>query len=350
MNFLNCLRREFVVNCESLLGDASISAKPIAIEWDPSLPVFAKEEFLRAAGDEYGWLGGVDEYGKLRCILPYTIVRKLGVRLVRFRDETIPYGGALDIVEERSFLNSVVGHFRSSGGDVIIPASNNAIFRTYPDGAVAAPYGTYYIPLTQPEDTLWAAVSSSHRRRVRSAEKSGVRVRNSPEYRAMAHGIIRDTFKKSSLPFMPLEALIRIIEGLGENAHVLVAECDSKVQCCAVTAYSQHTAYYMYGGSVPEAVPGAMHLLHWEAIRLYRGLGVRRYDFYGARINPAPDSKAAGLAAFKQRFGAELERGYMWKYRISSLKSAIYTLGVRVLRGGDIVDAEHHKLQPQLPA
>jgi len=87
-----------------------------------------------------------------------------------------------------------------------------------------------------------------------------------------------------------------------------------------------------------------MHLLHWEAIRMYRRLGVCRYDFYGARISPAPGSKAAGLAAFKERFGAELDQGYIWKCHISTLKSALYSFGVRWLRGGDIVDAEHHKL------
>jgi hypothetical protein len=320
-----------------------IKAEPIPIQWDQSLPVFAKEEFLRAVGDEYGWLGGIDASQTLRCMLPYTIVRKAGVRMVRFRVETIPCGTGVDLLEERSFLNSVVCHFRKTRADVIIPASMNVIFRTYPDCAVVAPYGTYFVALEKPESDLWTAVSASHRRHVRSAEKSGVHVRNGPEYAAEAHPIIRDTFAKSSLPFMSLEKFTRLIGGLEGNVHLLVAEWQGKVQCCAVNAFSQPAAFYMYGGSISDAVPGAMHLLHWEAIRMYRRLGIRRYDFYGARINPAPNSKAAGLAAFKERFGAELEQGYLWKCSISTLKSAIYSIGVRCLRGGDIVDAEHQK-------
>jgi hypothetical protein len=318
------------------------------LPWDPGLPVFAKEEFLRAVGDEYGWLGGVDETASLRCVLPFTIVRKAGVRMVRFRVETIPFGKELDVLEERSFLNGVVQHFRENRADVIIPASTNTIFRAYPEGAEAAPYGTYFVSLAKAEDALWAAVSPSHRRHVRSAEKSGVRVRSAPECMHVTHAIIHNTFKKSSLPFMSLESFARMVEGLGENAHLLVAECHGQIQSCALIAYSLQGAYYLYGGSIPQAVPGAMHLLHWEAIRLYRRLGVRRYDFCGARIDPAPGSKAAGLAAFKQRFGADLDRGYMWKCSISPLKSAIYSLGVRWLRGGDIVDAEHHKLDHRL--
>jgi hypothetical protein len=322
----------------------AIRAEPIQIRWDPSLPVFAKEEFLKAVGDEYGWLGGFDQSETLRCILPYTIVRKARLRMVRFRIETIPCGPDLDVLEEKSFLNSVVEHFRAARADLIIPASTNTIFRTYPDSAIAAPYGTHVIRLRQAEQGLWAAISATHRRHVRSAEKSGVQVRNGSEYLGLSHAIIRNTFRNSSMPFMGLANFERMILGLGENVNLFVGAWHGEVQCCAVISFSEHSAYYMYGGSIPHAVPGAMHLLHWEAIRFYRQMGVRRYDFCGARISPPPASKAAGLATFKQRFGAELHQGYMWKCRIRKLKSAVYSVGVRLLRGGDIVDAEHHKL------
>ena len=85
----------------------TIKAEPIKIQWNPSLPVFAKEEFLRAVGDEYGWLG-IDASETLRCILPYTVVRKAGVRMVRFRIETIPCGTEVEVLREKSFLSSVV--------------------------------------------------------------------------------------------------------------------------------------------------------------------------------------------------------------------------------------------------
>jgi len=326
----------------------ALRAEAIKIQWDPTLPIFAKEEFLSAVGDEYGWLGGIDESGSPSCILPYTVICKAGVRMVRFRTEVLPCGMGLSVPEEGYFLNDVVQHFRKVRADVIIPASNNAIFRTYPEAAMAAPYGTYFVSLQKPENDLWAAVSSSHRRHVRAAEKAGVHVRNAPEHLAQAHTIVRDTFAKSSMPFMSLEKFTHLFEVLKGNAHLLVAELDGKIQCCMLIPFSGYAAYYMYGGSIPNAARGAMHLLHWEAMRTYRDMGVNRYDFYGARVNPAPDSKAAGLAAFKERFGAELNQGYIWKTRVSTLKSTLYSFGVRWLRGGDIVDAEHHKLMPHL--
>ena len=46
---------------------------------------------------------------------------------------------------------------------------------------------------------------------------------------------------------------------------------------------------------------------------------------------------------FKKRFGAELIQGYMWKYSLHHLPYAVYSMAIRLRRGGDIVDIEKHK-------
>ena len=61
-----------------------MKATPIEIDWNPELSIFGYEPFLNAVGDDYGWLGGMDQSGELRCILPYTIVHKAIFRMVRF--------------------------------------------------------------------------------------------------------------------------------------------------------------------------------------------------------------------------------------------------------------------------
>src|SRR5260370_41741410 len=141
--------------------DKVMRATPVPIDWHPGLSIYASESFLKTVGDEYGWLGGFDNSGKLRCVLPYTVIRKAVFRMVRFRVETIALDGALEVEEEKSFLNSAVEYFRSIEADMIIPATTNTIFRTYPDVAIPAPYGTYIIELNQPEETLWRHLSSS---------------------------------------------------------------------------------------------------------------------------------------------------------------------------------------------
>lgn len=318
--------------------------KKIDINWHTDLPIFAAESFLKAVGDEYGWLGGIDDSGKLRCILPYTIVRKAIFRMVRFRVETIPLGEMLDIEEEKSFLNSVVEYFRSTRADMIIPATTNTIFRTYPDGADAAPYGSYIIDLCRPEDILWRNIRKTYRQNISRAQKDGVHILNGIENLDAAYVLVRDTFKRSKLPFMNYDSFKRYVNGIGENCKIIVAYYKDIAQSCTVYAFSNHCAYAVYGGSIEDIHQGAMKLVEWEAISLFNKLGVKRFDFVGARIDPEEGSKQETINSYKRRFGSTLITGYIWKYALHPLKFMVYLSAVRLLRGGDIVDRERHKL------
>lgn len=326
-------------------SQSTLRAELVKIQWDPTMPVFAKPEFLGAVGDEYGWLGGIDESGTQRCILPYTIVRKAGLRMVRFRVETIPGSMGLDVAEEKSFLNSVVQYFRTSGADVIIPPSNNALFRTYPDGASAAPYGSYVVDLEQPEDVLWRNVSKTSRQNITAAQKDGVSVREGTELMDPAYDLIRDTFRRSKMGFMSRDSFKRFALSLGENCKILVADHNGVAQSYSLFAFSLPSAYWIYGGNIQDQHPGAMKLLQWEAIRLFRDLGVRKHDFFGARIDPPKGSKQEGINKMKKHLGATLSQGYMWKYSLRPSRSWAYSKAVQFLRGGDIVDQEKHKLE-----
>ncbi len=322
-----------------------MKAIPVPIEWHPDLSIFASEPFLKAVGDEYGWLGGVDDSGELRCILPYTVVQKTIFRMVRFRVETIHVGKDLSIDEERAFLNSVMKYFRTTGVGIVIPASNNTIFRTYPDGAIMAPYGSYIVDLCQPEETLWNSLHSKHRNVIRNAAKKGVKINNGAGYLDAAYEMIRDTLRRSDLGFMSLEAFKKFVLALSDDIKIFIADYRGSIQGCAVVPFSKHGAYYLYGGTIPNPLTGSMNLLQWEAMRQFSTLGIQRYDFVGARIDPNKGSKQEGLAMFKQRFGGELVQGYMWKYFFRPLTCAVYSLAIRLQRGGDIVDQERHKLK-----
>jgi lipid II:glycine glycyltransferase (peptidoglycan interpeptide bridge formation enzyme) len=316
----------------------------VPIDWHPHLPIFASEPFLSSVSDEYGWIGGVDDHGEIRCILPYTIIRKAILRMVRFRVETIPISGELDSEQEKNFINSSIELLRSLSVDMIIPASTNTLFRSYPDGAIAAPYGSYIVDLNQNEEALWSSVSASHRRKIRLAMKAGVKIRSGLEYAETAYRLVRETFARSSLPFMKHEEFRRFVSGVGDFIRILIAEHQGVLQGCAIFPFSAYRAYYVYGGSIPETQTGAMHLLHWEAIRLFKGMGVRHYDFAGARIDPEKGSKQEGINTFKERFGGCLHKGYLWKFSFHPVKFFVYSLAARFRSGGDIVDKERHKL------
>jgi hypothetical protein len=333
-----------------LMSEAShaanrIYASPIPIEWNADLPIYASEAALRNVSDDFGWFGGTDDSGALRCILPYTILHKASIRMARFRVGIVSVGRELSIPEEKSFLHSVVERLRSMGVGMVIPATANTIFRTYPDGAVAAPYGSLVIDLCQPEETLWDNLHSKHRNGVRNAQRKGVEIRASTEYIDIAHETIRATLWRSRMRFMKPESFRRFVDSFGANIRILIAFHQNTVQGCAVVPFSNYSAYYVYGGSAPAPVTGAMNLLQWEAIRTLRDLGVKRYDFVGVRINPEKGSKQEGLMMFKQRFGGRLHAGYMWKLSLKPISSVIYRLATKLLisGGGDIVDIERRR-------
>jgi hypothetical protein len=323
-----------------------LKAIPIPIRWNPGLPVFAKESFLKAVGDEYGWLGGFSRSGELRCILPYTVVRRGFFRMVRLRVETIPQGAWLELDDERSFLNSAMGYFHSIRADMVIPPSNNAVFRTYPDGADAAPYGSYVIDLTQSEDVLWRNIDRIVRQNINSARKKGVQIFEGINHTKPGHQLIAKTFKRSGLPFMSYPSFLKYIEGLGESGLLLRADYEGSLQSFVVFAFSRPCAYAIYAGNCAHQLQGANKFLYWEAIRHFNQLGIARYDFMGARIDPERGSKQEEINLLKKRFGAELKRGFIWKQAIHPLRYRCYGLAARLRTGGDIVDAERHKLTP----
>jgi lipid II:glycine glycyltransferase (peptidoglycan interpeptide bridge formation enzyme) len=228
---------------------------------------------------------------------------------------------------------------------MIMPGSNNTLFRTYPDGAAVAPYGTFVIDLNRPEDVVWKEVSEAYRKDIRRAIKTGVQIKEGVEYHDAAYTLVADTLNRSGVKHKrKYEDFKASVLALGENVKVLVAVHDGIVQASLFTPFSEYSAYSQYGGTVAQPVRGAMHLLHWEAIRRFHAMGVKRFNFTGVRIDPKKGSKQDGILTFKRRFGGSLIQGYMWKYSFSFLKFAAYSASVRLLFGGDIVDVERHKL------
>jgi hypothetical protein len=325
-------------------------------DWSARLPIFCSDRFLRTISDEFGWVEGIDDLGIRRCILPFCVIQKGGLRLVRFTAQTVATGAELSIDAEKAFLNAAVECFRRMRADLIIPPTFASLFRTFPDGAIAAPYGTYLVDLSQDESTLWKAVHPKHRNMVRSAERSGLRVRLAPESLELAAGLVEDSFRRSAPRFIDQlrlkwrfsrTSIVSEARSLGEHVAVLVAESQGQIQAAAIVPFSEPSAYYLHGGSADGARPGAMNLLQWEIMKHFKALGVRSYNFVGARLDPEPGSKQEGIVNFKKRFGGVLVAGFMWKYVLSPSRGWVYAVASRLRGGGDVVDQERHKLWAQ---
>jgi len=174
--------------------------------------------------------------------------------------------------------------------------------------------------------------------------REGVTIRIGAAHLQAAHALVAETLGRSGLTFKSSGEFGDLVAALGEHVRILVADHPRGIQGCMVAPFSGHAAHAWYCGSADRPVVGSMHLLHWEAMRLFRGMGVRQFDFTGVRIDPPTGSKQDGLLTFKKGFGGQLVRGFMWKYSLNPLKYAAYRTAMRLLKGGDIVDQEGHKL------
>ena len=199
--------------------------------------------------------------------------------------------------------------------------------------------------LSQSEEVLWKNIGRITRQNIGTAKRDGVCIEAGLEQLETAYSLIKETFARSKLPFMSYESLRWFISGLGANGKLITATYQGKLQSCVLYGFSDHCAYAIYAGNAFPQHQGANKLIYWEAFRMFKELGVRRFDFVGARINPAKGSKNEAINLFKQRLGANLVQGYIWKYALRPWRSLAYSYGVRVLRGGDIVDLERHKMK-----
>jgi hypothetical protein len=331
---------------------------PVPVAWNPQLPLFASEKYLRLLASEYGWFGGFDAAGDLACFLPFVVIRKSLFRLVRFPVETVLLKPDVDAAEEKAFLNAALGYLRTLQVDAIVPATFNSLFRVAPDGASVARYENLIVDLRQSEDALWQAIHHKHRNVIRNAMRQGVAVRSGIENLEVAYQLTLASFLRSARgPFgrsrvrtrLGHDEFCRIVRGLGGYVEVMVAEHGGTPQCAAVIPFSGHCAYYLHGGSVPKPATGAGNLLQWEAIRRLRELGVERYNLFGIRAAPDKGSKAEGIRKFKERFGGKVQTGLMWKFPFRRGKYALYQLAAWLRNGGDVVDQERRRLTRRRP-
>ena len=91
-------------------------------------------------------------------------------------------------------------------------------------------------------------------------------------------------------------------------AHILIAYFENEPLTAWMILNSKDTLYYPYGGSSkthPEVMTN--NLVAWEAIRLGKKLGLKKFDMWGA-LGPDANQKDPwyGFHKFKQGYGGKL--------------------------------------------
>lgn len=320
---------------------------------DDNLNIFATERFLKSLkAEEYGWIAGYEE-NKLLFILPFIKNKKRLFKYIQFRSQVITFNENSE-KKEQEFLNKVIQFIKKEDKvDFIICPPTNGLFRVIPSykGVEFCGFGSYVINLKKTEEELWNAIHGKHRNVIRKAINNNIEVKFDENNLEKVYEILEITMQRSNLTMGSKDIFIERLKNLEKKMKVIGVYKDKEIQGVGVFVYNKDRVYYLYGGHVENSYLGAMNYLHWEAIKYFKNLGIEKYDFLGARLNPEKGSKLEGIQRFKSRFGGELEKGYLWKIEFNKKKAFLFEISKKIYWWlkrkkyiGDIIEQEKKNL------
>ncbi|HCY74462.1 MAG TPA: hypothetical protein DHV28_00945 [Ignavibacteriales bacterium] len=314
-------------------------------------PVFATQEYANYLKeiqncDVFWFCGFVWE--NITFILPFAVRTKYFFKRGEFLTSSIYLNEPIDFETEREFLNSITLFIKEKKVcDWIQQPPNWAIFNSYPKNSVFAAFGTYKINLqTKNLDELFNIIDTKDRSDIRKAIKEEVEIKQGFQFLSDALMLISATAKIAGISSPSQQELTY----LRDQINVFISYFRGVPQTASIFYTNKYAWFNMYAGSKDKPFRGSNSLLYWTAIKEAKENGVLFFDFVGARINPVPGSKQEKIQRFKEHFGGELIKGYLWKMPVSKFRYNLYNSLIKtvsVVTGkkfkADIIDQERNR-------
>ena len=244
-----------------------------------------------------------------------------------------PEGKRLIERDEQYFLNKFIIHVEEKKmAHRIVQPENFAIFHSVPRNSVYVPFGTYYLDLEKHSEVeLFKNLHSKNRNVIRNAEKNNVNLKYGKECIEDFYLMYKQTMNRSDMYCQSISYFNDFYNKLPQNILCGVAYYNNIPQGGLFLPFTKFGAFYLYGSSKEKIeINGAINYLHWNTIKLLKAKGVKRYDFVGARLSDVSGTKLAGIQQFKERFGSELETGFLWKQDIGKVECALFDEASRI--------------------
>ncbi len=279
-------------------------------------------------------------------VLPICIYSKIGIKYGSYPTEPICLTNEDSKRDRVVFLNALSDILRQKKITWIL-TSAASLFDVYPDDSLRIPFGSHVIDLIHSEDELLSNMHSKHRNSIKRAERNGVVVVSGGRELVEDYILIdEETWGRSNRSSYGRDFFSNILDCMKDESIIYVAYKDGIPQSGACFFYNKSMCYYMYGASINNPEPGSANLLQWRAITDMKSKGVEKFSFVGCRINEDEDSKYHGIQRFKERFGGELVRGYMFKTILCDWRYELFNLLYKLKHrdsAGDAVDQEINK-------
>lgn len=170
----------------------------------------------------------------------------------------------------------------------------------------------FIVDLTQSEESLLKNMHSKTRYNIKVAQKHGVKIeeRTDDEALKLYLKLYFETTRRQGYHGHNEEYHRKIWETLKNAglARLLIASYKSKPLTAWMLLHFKDTLYYPYGGSSAEHKEVmANNLIAWEAIKLGKIRGLKKFDMWGALGPDAnPQDPWYGFHKFKQGYGGKL--------------------------------------------
>lgn len=316
---------------------------------ETQVPIFCTTRYAKYLRDtkhlSVSWFAGFIS-DMLVCLIPFATAKRTIFRKGLFLTSVVNIGNTNEILE-KEFVDTVIDYIRENKiCDWIQQPPTWALFRTVPSNSKYCEFGTYRIDLEdKTEDELFNNLDKVTRRRIKKAMND--------DNISIEKGI--DKYKNNLMVFSgavgsgvpDMNEMNKLTENLSGNLMCYSAFCNNAPQTCAIVIYDKLCAYGLYFGSIRKPLNGSNYLLVWEAIKEAKQRGLKYFDFVGARVKPKPGSKSEGNQKFKEHFGVEFHKGFIWKMPISKLKYSIFEIILKIFLffkfkkyGKDIIEQE----------
>ena len=270
--------------------------------------VFQTREWLDFIAESQGARPVVAEIRDGSTVAGYfsgLVVRKFGMRILgsSFPGWTTPYiGFNLRSGYSRSDLLAPLTHWAFHElGCIHLEISDRAFAAGDANGAKldSTAYETYKSDLTKSEDALFGAMESACRRCIRKAEKSGVVVEEAHDaaFADEYYAQLKDVFaKQGKVPTYSVERVRCLLKHMLSTGNLLAVRArTADGRCIATSLYPGMNDRAFFWGNASWRADQQWRpneLLHWYALRYWKGRGARLFDWGGG-------------GTYKEKYGVE---------------------------------------------
>jgi hypothetical protein len=289
----------------------------------------------------------------------YLIVFVITTKII-FKYGYSPYD-PVPISEEKSdnyhmdfFLNESINSFVDKYNIMWINQPEiGSNFSTYPSNSKYVKFGNYIVSLIHDEDALWSNIHGKHKNVIRKAIKNKCHVEiGGKELLNDYYSIDVKLRKRQNLPLLKLDYYRKLLENMERHTLISVCYCNGAVQGAAFFYRDNISIDYIYGNSIAKPLSGSINYLHWATMLHAKKMGIKEYNFFGARLLPDENKKYYSIQRFKERFGGELRVSYLFKivvnkYMYTIFKTILFLKNIarKCENKKDLIDIEFDRLR-----